>query len=279
VKSWLDNKGRTVLEKTLDGALITILEDEATVKKFLEKKTAGKDLILDFSLIKISKPLPHPEKLKFLKVQMSGIDSKLIPEDHRQKLVKADEESKDFKLTVGIEDIKELKKRSSDLMAQTNLDQYLAPSMTIQSSHPEIIDHANKILKGTNAPFDKISRLVKWTASNIRSKMQDSFTALTVLRSREGECQAHANLYTAMARSQNIPTRVITGLVYSEGNGFMYHAWAESYLDGWISIDPTLNQIPSDATHIKISAGDSSDEAPTLFKIMGKLKMEVIEFK
>jgi transglutaminase-like putative cysteine protease len=124
-----------------------------------------------------------------------------------------------------------------------------------------------------------VHKLVRWTSENIKNEMKDSFTALEVLRSREGECQSHANLYTAFARSREIPTKVVTGLVYSERHsGFLYHAWAESYVNGWLAVDPTLKQIPADATHVKI-AGTSEDYSRTVLKMVGKVKIEVLEYK
>ena len=62
VQSWLNKSGMTVLEKALDGSLITILEDESSAKRFTEKKTANKDMVLDVSLVRVSKPIRNPDK-------------------------------------------------------------------------------------------------------------------------------------------------------------------------------------------------------------------------
>ncbi len=124
-----------------------------------------------------------------------------------------------------------------------------------------------------------MKKLVSWTSTKIKHRMKDSFTALSVLRDGEGECQAHANLYTALARSCKIPTRVVTGLVYTEEVGFLYHAWAESYVNGWLAVDPTLNQVPADATHIKLYTGESADASNSLLKIVGRVRIDVQDFK
>lgn len=47
VHSWLDAKGLTVVEKALNGALITMLEDEKAAKAFIAERAPGKDLELD----------------------------------------------------------------------------------------------------------------------------------------------------------------------------------------------------------------------------------------
>jgi len=280
VDSWLDKKGLTVLEKAQRGALITMLEDESIVQKFVDQKAPGKDLVLDVSLIRIPKPLPNPEKLYFLKARLQGIEQSLIPEDHRQKITTPSNSGpKDaFDVTVRVEDPLRFKGPAQNPTGSVS-DAYLASTTAIQSDHKEIVDQAKQIVSPNDSPLEKVTKLTRWTAENIKSEMKDSFTALSVLRSKKGECQSHAALYTALARSQRIPTRVVTGIVYSNQVGFLYHAWCESYVNGWLAVDPTLKQIPADATHIKIATGDSEDDTSPLLKMVGKVKLEVLEYK
>ena len=281
VHSWLDRKGLTVLEKGLDGSLVTVLEDESTAKKFREAKARGKDLILDVSLIKVTPRLPNPEKLRFLRVRMQGIEPSVIAKDHRQRISLASDKHSPggFEVSVRTEDLDEFKSPRQRASSAPHSEEYLASTMTIQSDHKEIVSQAEKIVDDRDPPLDKVVKLVRWTAENIENKLQDSFTALAVLRSKEGECQSHANLYAALARSRKIPTRVVTGLVYTNQGGFLYHAWAESYVNGWLAVDPTSKQIPADATHIKIAAETGGDEASSLLKMLGKTRIEVLEYK
>ena len=61
------------------------------------------------------------------------------------------------------------------------------------------------------------------------------------------------------ARS-GIPARISVGLV-SVRSAFYYHAWPEVYVDEgkgrglWLPVDPTLNQFPADATHLRLASG------------------------
>ncbi len=288
VHSWLDRKGLTVLEKALEGALITMLEDQTTAERFLTQKTAGKDLILDFSMIKIEKPIPNAEKTKLLKVKIDGIEAALIAEDHRQSVtVPAEGKGKSaFEVKVETEDLAAFKQPDPNPAHPRGKEgtsrppeEHLRPSVSIQSNHPEITAQAQRIVSRHDTDLVKVTKLVRWTAENIKNSMRDSFTALEVLRSGEGECQSHTALYTALARSLKIPTRQVTGMVYASQGGFLYHAWAESYVNGWLAVDPTLKQVPADATHIKIASDDSNDEAGSLLKMVGKVKMDVLEYK
>ncbi|MGO9567519.1 MAG: transglutaminase-like domain-containing protein [Desulfomonilaceae bacterium] len=280
VNSWLNKKGVTVLERAKESSLIIVLEDESTAQKFLDQKSPGKDLVLDVSLIRISKPLPHPEKLKFLKARFQGIEQSLIPEDQRQKITTPPTNApKDaFDVTVHVEDTSSSKASAQNSAAAVS-DAYLASTMKIQSDHKEIVDQARKIVSPSDSQLEKVTKLTHWTAENIKSEIKESFTALSVLHSKEGECKSHAALYTALARSQHIPTRVVTGIVYSNQVGFLYHAWCESYINGWVAVDPTLNQIPADATHIKTAAGDAEEYASAVLQMVGKVKLEVLEYK
>lgn len=277
VFSWLDKKGLTVLEKARDGALITVLEDEAAAKQFLEKKTSARDLITDVSLIKVAESLPNPGKLRYLRVRVKGIDPSLIAEDHRQRVSIPEKSGQsEFEVTVQVEDT--TRPRRKDRLDPTTSED-LASTAVIPSKHKEIVSQAEKIALPSDSAEKKVNKLVKWTAENIENNMKDSFTALTVLRSKEGECQSHANLYTALARALEVPTRVVTGLVYTENVGFLYHAWAESYVNGWLAVDPTLKQVPSDATHIKIASADESDETGSVLKMVGNVKLDVLDYK
>jgi hypothetical protein len=288
VHSWLDRKGLTVLEKALDGALITVLEDQTKAERFLTQKTAGKDLILDFSLIRVARPISNAEKTRLLKVRLDGIEPALIAEDHRQRVtVPAGGKGKTaFEVRVVAEDLAVFKHRGRNPddwrgreRANGPSDEYLSPSISIQSDHPEITAQARRIVSRDDTDLVKVTKLVQWTAENIKNSMRSSFTALEVLRSGEGECKAHTALYTALARSLKIPTRQVTGVVYTDKGGFLYHAWAESYVNGWLAVDPTFKQVPADATHIKLASDDSRDEAGSVLKVAGKVKMDVLEFQ
>jgi hypothetical protein len=278
INTWLNADGLPVMEKGRDGALITVLEDESSAKKFKQSGVPGKDLALDISLVKVSRKIASPEKSRFLKLAVYGVDPALIPSDHRQTVSAGRETAglKGFEVTIRKED---LAARSAGVAQDEGpvSEEDLKAGFSIQADHPEIAGRAREIVQGANTDLARITKLVDWTAKNIRIKVKDSFTALSVLRDGEGECESHAKLYTAFARSLKIPTRVVVGLVYSDSGGFLYHAWAESYAKGWIAVDPTTNQTPADATHLKVASGDSLDDVAVIGQLVGKIKLEVLK--
>jgi transglutaminase-like putative cysteine protease len=119
---------------------------------------------------------------------------------------------------------------------------------------------------------------MEWVYKNIEKKPTISIpNALEVLRIKQGDCNEHTTLYTALARSAGIPAKIDIGLVYSKG-GFYYHAWPEAFVGEWVSLDPTLNQFPADGTHIKFIEGDL-DKQVEILSIVGRLSIEILEYR
>ena len=93
-----------------------------------------------------------------------------------------------------------------------------------------------------------------------------------------------------MARSIGLPSRIAVGLVYIHG-AFYYHAWPEVYIaEGrrglsraesrglWMPVDPTFNQFPADATHLRLARGGLDRQAAVL-PLIGRLKMKVLDIE
>jgi hypothetical protein len=108
-------------------------------------------------------------------------------------------------------------------------------------------------------------------------------SALEVLKTRIGDCNEHTALYVAMARSLGLPARVAVGLVYLRG-AFYYHAWPEVWVEEprgrglWLPVDPTLNQFPADATHVRLTRGGLERQAAIL-GLVGRARLEILDLE
>jgi hypothetical protein len=106
-------------------------------------------------------------------------------------------------------------------------------------------------------------------------------SAREVLRTRIGDCNEHTTLFVAMSRALGLPARIAVGLAYVRG-AFYYHAWPEIYIEEranrgyWLPVDPTFNQFPADATHVRLARG-GLDKQAAIVPMIGKLKMTVID--
>jgi transglutaminase-like putative cysteine protease len=136
-----------------------------------------------------------------------------------------------------------------------------------------------KITAGRESDAERVRAVLGWLEENIRKEPVDAFSALDVLDSRRAECQGHAYLYTAFMRSLGVPTRVVNGIVYSgEHGGFLYHTWAESFVDGsWRAVDPTFNQLQADATHVALVYGEGLAELIPLVDWVGNTRIRVLQ--
>ncbi len=100
-------------------------------------------------------------------------------------------------------------------------------------------------------------------------------TAMDVLERRAGDPLGRALLLVALARAVGLPSRVIAGLLYANGQ-FFHHAWVELYLDDWVPADPTYGQIPADAGRIRLQAGRIARQID-LILLLGQLRIDVLE--
>jgi transglutaminase-like putative cysteine protease len=239
-----------------------------------------KDLVLDFSLVKADRPLPSPRQARYLKIAIDGVAGELpLLVGPGQSVTETGESGSATALYVIEKGAGPDPPRLEGALNVADRYIYLAATDHIESDHPEIVKKAYEIVDGAQMDLEKIRRLAKWVSEEVKDEIVDSFSALEVLHSKKGECQAHTLLYAALARAEGIPTRLIGGLVYLEETGFVYHAWAESYAGGWIAVDPTFNQVGPDATHIKLVEGPSWVSMVGVGKVVGRVRASVLDYR
>jgi transglutaminase-like putative cysteine protease len=168
--------------------------------------------------------------------------------------------------------------------ADPDAARHLAPEPLIESDAPEIRDEAQRAVQGATTPRQKAERLTRYVNALLDKKPTVSLpSAREVLRTKVGDCNEHTALYVAMARAAGIPARVAAGLVYVRG-AFYYHAWPEVYLaDGstrglWLPVDPTLNQFPADATHVRLARG-GLDRQAAILPLIGRIRIAIIDLE
>jgi transglutaminase-like putative cysteine protease len=134
---------------------------------------------------------------------------------------------------------------------------------------------------GTRA---RVERLTRYVNGLLEKKPTMSIpSAREVLRTKVGDCNEHTALFVAMARAIGIPARIDVGLVFVRG-AFYYHAWPEVYIDEgdgrglWLPVDPTLNQFPADATHVRLARG-GLEKQTVILPLVGRLKMTILDLE
>lgn len=159
---------------------------------------------------------------------------------------------------------------------------FLSAEAFVESDAPDIVAESARAVEGLTDSRARAERLVRHVHALLEKKPTVSLpSAREVLRTKVGDCNEHAVLFVALARAARIPARIAVGLVYLRG-AFYYHAWAEVYVASpggrglWLSADPTLNQFPADATHLRLGRG-GLDRQAAILPALGRLRIEIRE--
>ncbi len=267
VNIWLDDKGSVLKEESPMG-LVLVREDKNVAR---DGSSGGELDIVRAVAVRSNIPIRNPRSVSSLKVKLKRIPlMKFAMNGERQRL------SGNI-----LHVVREDWSTSSSLLLPPNgkeVEGFLKSTALIQSDHPLIRRKAEEIVGNKRGTVEAIRVLSGWVYRHIEKKPTLSLpSALEVLESRVGDCNEHAILLVALLRSLGIPSRPCVGVLYF-GDGFYYHAWVEAWMGRWVSIDPTLNQLPADATHIKFVQGDIENWVD-LVKIIGRLEVEVLEYQ
>ncbi len=151
-----------------------------------------------------------------------------------------------------------------------------APTTTYPAADPAIMLLARRATGQLTDPAHQVEALVRFVHGYIDYAEEDSGrTVANILRDRRGDCTEYANLLTTMARSLGFAARTVTGLAYDiEAKSFALHNWSEVAIDGWwLPVDPTWNQVPVDAGHLRLP------DKPQLavFGLLSQIEFELMD--
>lgn len=269
VHAWLDYEGKVVKEEASLGLVLLSENREDALGGGWEDSTPL-DLVAS-AAIPVQQSLPEPRMLKHLRLKLVG------PEDTTQFAFPPRQEVRDGTVAIVREDVSGL---TTYQLPQTDaaFSADLTATPFVQSAHPRLRAQAEQILGPERDAVKAARLLLDWTYTTLAKEPSIGMpTALEALDSKKGDCNEHAVLFTALARAAGIPARVAAGVVYLD-SAFYYHAWAEVWLGQWVAVDPVFRQFPADATHVKFIQG-GPEEHLALLKVIGQVRMEVIEYK
>ncbi len=261
---WLDDGGRMLREQGPMG--LEVRRESAAEAVNAGWKGAPVDLLGSVA-VQVRGVVTAPRQLARLEVRLSGLGAVLPPSDARQHFDGAT-------LTVARE----------SLPAETYLlpcrdDAWageLVATPFLQIEHPSVQAAARAALADARDAGAATQRLRHWVRANLRQRPAATIpNAVQVLQTRTGDCNEHAVLFAALARAVGLPARVVAGVVYVDG-AFLYHAWNEVWLgQGWVTVDTAFDQMPADATHIKLIEGGPEAHAD-LMSLVGTLSIEIL---
>jgi transglutaminase-like putative cysteine protease len=275
-RSWITDVGEVVKEESPTGFLV-VRETAERARTLAVPGQVQADLLEATALVP-SPPtrIDDPTTVERLRIRLTGIEAFDV----------SDLEGAGQSLSAGVIEVRD-PRRLVPGPPDPDVALYLRPEPLIESDAQPIRAEAEAALaRVSRAPRDRAERLVRHVHALLQKKPTVSLpSALEVLKTRVGDCNEHTSLYVAMARSVGIPARIAVGLVYmsgSVGGAFYYHAWAEVWIseeDGrglWLPVDPTLNQFPADATHVRLVRG-GLDRQAAILGLFGQAELSVLD--
>jgi transglutaminase-like putative cysteine protease len=272
--SWITDTGEIVREESPMG-LITVLESQEQATALAVSSRMQQDMLQAAAIVPQlprRQQIVEPRDVKKLRLQIRGVDLTHADVAGSGQTIDGD--------VVELVDPRDLVASASP----ADLQRYLQPEPFIESDAPEIKAEAERMVTGITGVRNRAERLTREVNALLDKKPTVSLpSALEVLRTKVGDCNEHTVLYVALARSIGIPARINVGLVYIHG-AFYYHAWPEVYIDEgnnrgmWLPVDPTLNQFPTDATHVRLARG-GLDKQAAILPMIGKTQIIVSDIE
>ena len=246
ISTWLDNTGKVIKEESPAG-FVFISEPEF---KAIDIVAKGEELLRRVA-VPLTGSMPELTGMKQMRYILT------LPEGVEYSLDKDRQRLTGNLLTVTLENPADF-----DADPCQGREAELAATPYIQAKNRRIAELAATVTRDAGSALAKVRRLAAWVYDNLEKRPVLGIPdALTTLQTRRGDCNEHAALFAALARSIGIPTRVAAGVTLHLG-AFYYHAWNEVCLgDNWLSLDTTRNQLPADLTHIKFVEGGVNDMA------------------
>ncbi len=134
----------------------------------------------------------------------------------------------------------------------------LASTDAIPSSHQAVIEAAYVAVMdgGTNREernvLKAVSYLAGWVNQYVTVEEWSGYdsSALDTLARRSGDSLGHARLFSAMARTLGIPTRLCQGFLATTGRA-VNHCWTEAWINGgWVPVDTTVSRVGLPAGYV-----------------------------
>lgn len=140
------------------------------------------------------------------------------------------------------------------------MEEYLKPTVTIDSDHPDVIAYARKVTEGLSTEREKAVALYYAVRDLVMYDMmvehftREIFKASYCLHAKRSFCIPKAILLAACARAVGIPARLgfadVTNhlatpkmLEILGGDYFAFHGYTDLFIDGkWVKATPAFNE-------------------------------------
>lgn len=149
------------------------------------------------------------------------------------------------------------------------------PSGSVPASHPLVEAQARRAAGEGTDPAQLARAVSRWMRANLRLDSAGPGHPVAALERRRASAAGMTALYVALLRALGVPARPVAGLRW-DGDAFHYHGWAEVRLpDGWLPVDPALDQFPADGSRLRLATGVGADPL-VLMPLVGRLRPRLL---
>ena len=136
---------------------------------------------------------------------------------------------------------------------------YLQPTEVIQPNHPEIRALSGDLISTDSLSAAETARaLYNYVHEMPSSKTSHLTDAVTCMRENQCSCNGKSRLLVALFRANDIPARMVGGLILEETSKKTSHAWVEAYIGNqWVPFDALNGYFAELPAHfLEIYTGD-----------------------
>ncbi len=270
--SWVTDTGEVVKEESPLG-FSSVRESPEDARRLAGRGTAGAALIESAAIVPTwttKKRVDDSRDVRRVRMKVDGLAIDTADIDDGSQSLDGD--------VLDVRDPRTLEAKP----APADLARFTKPEPLLESDDPAIHAQAVAAVAGATDDRTRAERLTRAVNAMLDKKSTVGLpSAREVLRTKVGDCNEHTALYVAMARSLGLPARIAVGLAYTKG-AFYYHAWPEVFVaerpgrGTWLPVDPTFNQFPADAMHVRLLRG-GLDRQAAILPLIGKVKMNILD--
>ncbi len=279
--TWVTPEGDVLKETSPLGWELRQEPRETALQRIAELSPAL-DLI-SAAAVPLDQPLEHPETITRMTLLMEGVDQDSLAVRHAGQILlpptslpQPMSPPPHAPWCVMRFEPQAMPRRQDADAATAPAPRYQHASLFVQSTDARIVATARDIVGSRTDRWEQVIALNEWVHRTVVKRFTVGLpSAVDILANPVGDCHEHTVLFTALARSLGIPTRMVAGVVYQHGQ-FYYHAWPEVWVGYWLATDPTLGQLIADVTHVGLTEAED-ERLIMLGQFIGTLRFRVLE--
>jgi len=235
-------------------------------KQIKHRKLEGRDLLM----FDIDQPIARLDRIQELTVKLRWKDvplDRLYLSDARQVVVSHWVKGNQHEALVRIARLDPTAPQVVEVLRKEDRQKLIGKTRFIDPTDSDIVSTAKEWTKDCRTPRESVDALTKKVFEHLRGGelIAETLSGPEVLKCRKGKCSEYAVLFASLARSRNIPTRIVLG-DRMIGSKWIGHMWNEAFIEEgsadqrtgrWVTVDATTQEVGFAPALLKFTHSDS----------------------